>query len=70
MSQADSERYCPQILETSDKIDPDTLALSNQPRGGENLVPLIVDAVEARATVGEVADTLRSEFGEYREEAW
>ncbi|GAA5955583.1 hypothetical protein JCM8115_006796 [Rhodotorula mucilaginosa] len=26
------------ILETSDKIDPDTLALSNQPRGGENLV--------------------------------
>lgn len=27
-----------QILETSDRIDPDTLALSNQPRGGENLV--------------------------------
>ncbi|BGP15193.1 nuclear protein localization protein 4 [Rhodosporidiobolus nylandii] len=26
------------ILETSDQIDPDTLALSNQPRGGENLV--------------------------------
>lgn len=27
-----------QILSTSDQIDPDTLALSNQPRGGENLV--------------------------------
>ncbi|GAA5889832.1 hypothetical protein JCM5296_002356 [Sporobolomyces johnsonii] len=26
------------ILETSDSIDPETLALSNQPRGGENLV--------------------------------
>ncbi|GAA6016093.1 hypothetical protein JCM10207_004441 [Rhodosporidiobolus poonsookiae] len=26
------------ILETSEQIDPDTLALSNQPRGGENLV--------------------------------
>ncbi|GAA5994194.1 nuclear protein localization protein 4 [Rhodotorula paludigena] len=26
------------ILSTSDQIDPDTLALSNQPRGGENLV--------------------------------
>ncbi|GAA5970520.1 hypothetical protein JCM11641_007337 [Rhodosporidiobolus odoratus] len=26
------------ILETSDQIDADTLALSNQPRGGENLV--------------------------------
>ncbi len=27
-----------QILETSSAIDPATLALSNQPRGGENLV--------------------------------
>ena len=45
-------------------------AVQQAARGGENLVPLIVDAVEARATVGEVADTLRSEFGEYREEAW
>lgn len=27
-----------QILETSDLIDPATLALSNTPRGGENLV--------------------------------
>ncbi|BGP47282.1 nuclear protein localization protein 4 [Rhodotorula kratochvilovae] len=29
------------ILETSDSIDPETLALSNQPRGGENLVSSI-----------------------------
>ncbi|GAA6004963.1 hypothetical protein JCM11491_002291 [Sporobolomyces phaffii] len=29
------------ILETSDAIDPETLALSNQPRGGENLVSTI-----------------------------
>ncbi|GAA5927715.1 nuclear protein localization protein 4 [Sporobolomyces koalae] len=29
------------ILETSSEIDPDTLALSNQPRGGENLVSSI-----------------------------
>ncbi len=36
-------------------------------RDGRNLVPPIVDAVEARATVGEIADTLRAEFGEYRE---
>ena len=44
-------------------------AVRQAARGGENLVPLIVDAVEARATVGEVADTLRAEFGEYREKA-
>jgi methylmalonyl-CoA mutase, N-terminal domain len=36
-------------------------------REGHNLVPPIVAAVEARATVGEIADTLRTEFGEYRE---
>ena len=31
-------------------------------------MPPIVAAVEARATVGEIADTLRTVFGEYREE--
>jgi methylmalonyl-CoA mutase N-terminal domain/subunit len=30
------------------------------------LMPLIVDAVRARATVGEISDTLRSVWGEYR----
>ncbi|MEO8680001.1 MAG: methylmalonyl-CoA mutase family protein [Vicinamibacterales bacterium] len=35
--------------------------------GHDNLVPLIVTAVEAHATVGEIADTLRGVFGEYRE---
>jgi len=36
-------------------------------RGADNLVPPIIAAVEARATVGEIADALRGEFGEYRE---
>jgi methylmalonyl-CoA mutase, N-terminal domain len=35
-------------------------------RGDDNLVPPIIRAVEAHATVGEVADTLRAVFGEYR----
>ncbi|MFN8062017.1 MAG: methylmalonyl-CoA mutase family protein [Vicinamibacterales bacterium] len=34
---------------------------------GTNLVPHVVDAVETRATVGEIADTLRTVFGEFRE---
>ena len=38
-------------------------------REQDNLVPHIVTAVEARATVGEIADTLRSAFGEYKEVA-
>ncbi len=36
-------------------------------RDGTNLMPLILQAVEADATVGEIADTLRAVFGEYRE---
>ncbi|TCD02416.1 acyl-CoA mutase large subunit family protein [Pedobacter psychroterrae] len=34
-------------------------------KGKENLMPLIIIAVEAYATLGEVADALRSVFGEY-----
>jgi methylmalonyl-CoA mutase N-terminal domain/subunit len=35
--------------------------------GSDNLVPAIIRAVEAKATVGEIADTMRRVFGEYRE---
>jgi methylmalonyl-CoA mutase N-terminal domain/subunit len=34
---------------------------------GENLMPRIIAAVENNCTVGEIADTLRRVFGEYRE---
>ncbi|SDY19741.1 acyl-CoA mutase large subunit family protein [Halobellus clavatus] len=34
--------------------------------GEENLLPPIVEAVKAYATVGEISDVLREEFGEYR----
>jgi methylmalonyl-CoA mutase N-terminal domain/subunit len=34
---------------------------------GRNLVPLVLAAIEARATLGEVADELRRVFGEYRD---
>jgi methylmalonyl-CoA mutase, N-terminal domain len=36
-------------------------------RGSDNLVPPIVRAVEAKATVGEIADAMRSVFGEHKE---
>jgi methylmalonyl-CoA mutase N-terminal domain/subunit len=38
-------------------------------RSGTNLVPLIIGAVEAHATVGEISDALRSVFGEFKESA-
>ena len=34
--------------------------------GQAHLMPLIIDAVRARATVGEISDTLESEWGRYR----
>ena len=36
-------------------------------RGTDNLVTPIVAAVEQRATLGEIADTMRNVFGEYRD---
>jgi methylmalonyl-CoA mutase N-terminal domain/subunit len=36
-------------------------------RGSDNLMPRIVAACEAMATVGEISDRLRKVFGEYRE---
>ena len=36
-------------------------------RSGENLMPRILAAVEAYATVGEVSDAMRHVFGEYKE---
>jgi methylmalonyl-CoA mutase, N-terminal domain len=39
--------------------------LKEAAKGTENLMPLILTAVESYATLGEIADTLRSVFGEY-----
>ena len=36
-------------------------------RGRENLMPLMLAAVKAEATLGEISDALRDVFGEYRE---
>jgi len=50
--------------------NPDTIAalaaLSNSARGADNLLPAILAAIKARATLGEIADVLREVFGEYR----
>ena len=42
-------------------------AVSAAARGTDNLVPPIISAVEAHATVGEISDALRAIFGEHRE---
>jgi methylmalonyl-CoA mutase N-terminal domain/subunit len=42
-------------------------AITRAAADGSNLVPPIVTAVEARATIGEIADTMRTAFGEFEE---
>jgi methylmalonyl-CoA mutase N-terminal domain/subunit len=42
-------------------------AVSGAARGTDNLVPPIIAAVEAHATVGEISDAMRAVFGEHRE---
>ncbi|MDO8793035.1 MAG: methylmalonyl-CoA mutase family protein [Vicinamibacterales bacterium] len=43
-------------------------AVEKAAKDGSNLMPTIINAVEKRATLGEVANTLRGVFGEYHEQ--
>jgi methylmalonyl-CoA mutase, N-terminal domain len=49
-----------------DRADRALDALAEAARGGANLMPLIVEAVEALVTLGEICDRLRGEFGTYQ----
>ena len=48
-------------------VDAALKRLENAARGSENLMPYILEAVEAYASVGEISDTFRKVHGEYRE---
>jgi methylmalonyl-CoA mutase N-terminal domain/subunit len=39
--------------------------LGEAARNGNNIMPFILNAVESYATLGEIADILRQEFGEF-----
>jgi methylmalonyl-CoA mutase N-terminal domain/subunit len=39
--------------------------LNDKASSGENIMPVVIEAVEAKCTLGEIADTLREVFGEY-----
>lgn len=55
-----SERDNTAVTQALDEIE-------NKARTKENLMPSIMRAVEAYATVGEISDALRKVFGEYKE---
>lgn len=50
----------------SARVEAALATLEQAARGTDNLMPPILDAVRAYATLGEICDALRRVFGEYR----
>ncbi|MEO7922406.1 MAG: methylmalonyl-CoA mutase family protein [Chitinophagaceae bacterium] len=48
------------------KCDHILQSLNDKASSGENIMPTVVEAVENKCTLGEIADTLREVFGEYK----
>jgi methylmalonyl-CoA mutase N-terminal domain/subunit len=48
------------------KCDQALQLLNDKASGDENIMPAVIDAVENYCTLGEIADTLREVFGEYK----
>ena len=49
-----------------DQMEFELQRIASTARGGENLMPLFIEAVEAGATLGEICNCLREIWGEYR----
>lgn len=47
-------------------VDQVLQALNDKAASGENIMPSVIDAVEQKCTLGEIADELRSVFGEHK----
>jgi methylmalonyl-CoA mutase N-terminal domain/subunit len=48
------------------KVDQCLQILNDKAASGENLIPAVINAVENKCTLGEIADELRGVFGEYK----
>ena len=48
------------------KVNSILASLEAKAKGEENLMPIVIEAVENYATLGEIADALRNVFGEYK----
>jgi methylmalonyl-CoA mutase N-terminal domain/subunit len=48
------------------RVDTILQDLNDKASSGENLIPTVIEAVENKCTLGEIADTLREVFGEYK----
>ncbi|HUX60009.1 MAG TPA: methylmalonyl-CoA mutase family protein, partial [Ignavibacteriaceae bacterium] len=51
----------------NDEVEKRLAVLKRAAGGSDNLMPYILDAVKAYASVGEICNTMRTVFGEYKE---
>jgi methylmalonyl-CoA mutase N-terminal domain/subunit len=49
------------------KVQACLLSIEEASKGNTNLMPLVLEAVEHYCTLGEISETLRKVFGEYRQ---
>ena len=49
------------------RVDTVLQDLNDKAASGENIMPVVVEAVERQCTLGEIADTLREVFGDYKQ---
>jgi methylmalonyl-CoA mutase N-terminal domain/subunit len=71
ISETETERQVERVRESRANRDQDAVdaalgALAETARGTGNLLPVMKEALRSRATLGEVSDTLREVFGEFR----
>ncbi len=69
------ERQCNRLTQLrlerdNERVDAAMTALREMAQGTENLMPAILEAVKAYATLGEITDLFREVFGEYQEPQW
>jgi methylmalonyl-CoA mutase N-terminal domain/subunit len=69
------ERQCARLEALRQERDNEAVgsalnALRQAAKGTENMMPHILDAVRAYATLGEITDVLREVFGAFQEPAW
>ncbi|WP_226479610.1 acyl-CoA mutase large subunit family protein [Natrinema amylolyticum] len=71
VTEEDQQRKIDGLEETREERDDEAVdaaleALRDAARSDQNLMPYIIDAVKAYATVGEICNVMRDEFGEYQ----
>jgi methylmalonyl-CoA mutase N-terminal domain/subunit len=66
MSQIERVRAC-RASRDQPACDAALASLERAARSSDNLVPAVIAAVEARATLGEISDAMRRVFGEYQD---